>query len=278
MSYSTRLYAKEYAGGERTFEISYTGENTRTPYIVYTNAFHGFYNGFEGVYTKSRTSTLAWQSNFAGNYTKTYEGFTNYQSQDTTTYSKAYTSLKNFSGVSGYRKEYGSETNQPDSIWAAMNILANYSGTYSSDIGYSRVVGYVGDGPYDGASFTGTYEGVANFTPTYSGFIGFATYTKTYEGSTDYLKTYQKTYVGETIYQAEWQRAYAKQYAGLANYTKAYQKDYEGLVNYSAGPWVGADSFIVFTKNYGGAITYLDSTGAGFTGFINYTKEYQNFS
>ena len=66
MSYSNRLYAKEYAGGDRTFEVSYTGTGTRTPYIVYTNAFHGFYNGFEGVYTNSRTSTLAWQTNFAG--------------------------------------------------------------------------------------------------------------------------------------------------------------------------------------------------------------------
>ena len=89
-SYAPRLYAKEYAGGDRVFEVSYTGQQTRTPFIVYTNAFHGFYNGFQGVYTKSRTSTLAWQSNFAGTYVKSYEGFLNYNSIDTATYTKTY--------------------------------------------------------------------------------------------------------------------------------------------------------------------------------------------
>ena len=181
MSYSNRLYAKEYAGGDRTFEVSYTGTGTRTPYTVYTNAFHGFYNGFEGVYTNSRTSTLAWQTNFAGAYTASYEGFVNYNSDDTDTYSKAYTSLKNFAGQLGYRKDYSATGNQPDNIWSTMNILANYSGTYSTDIAYSRVVGYVGDGNYDGAAYTATWVGELAYTPTYSGFVGFASYTKTYD-------------------------------------------------------------------------------------------------
>ena len=77
-----------------------------------------------------------------------------------------------------------------------MNILANYSGTYSTDIAYSRVVGYVGDGNYDGAAYTATWVGELAYTPTYSGFVGFAAYTKTYTGggfwSKDYTTVTQK--------------------------------------------------------------------------------------
>ena len=275
MSYSTRLYAKEYAGGDRTFEISYTGAETRTPFIVYTNAYHGYFSGFEGVYTKSRTSTLAWLSNFAGNYSKTYEGYINYESVDTETYSKVYAGLVDYAGTIGYRKEYGSATNQPDSVWAAANILANYTGAYSTDLYYSRTTTFAGVGPYDGASYTSTYVGSRNFTPTYSGFIGFSGYTKTYVGTVSYDKNYSKLYAGDTVYQAEWQRAYTKSYTGTAVYTKTYTKVYSGLVDYNATPYVGENSYIAWSKNYGGAITYVNAAGAGFTGFINYTKIYQ---
>ena len=206
-SYAPRLYAKEYAGGDRVFEVSYTGQRTRTPFIVYTNAFHGFYNGFQGVYTNTRTSTLAWQSNFAGTYVKSYEGFLNYNSIDTATYTKNYDKANvNFAGTKGYQKEYASATKQPDSIWADANVFANYSGSYSAEVNYSRIVNFQGVGGYDGAAYTATYTNYQNYVPTYSGFIGFVGYTKDYVGTISYNKDYQKTYVGTTIYQAEWQR------------------------------------------------------------------------
>ena len=181
-SYAPRLYAKEYAGGDHTFEVSYTGQRTVTPFIVYTNAYHGYFSGFEGVYTKSRTSTLAWQSNFAGNYSTTYEGYVNYESVDSTTYSKTYQAVHAWAGQLGYIKEYASATNQPDGIWAAANIVGNFSGAYSAEVAYSRVISYTGVGGYDGAGYTGTYTNYANYVPTYSGFVGFVGYIKDYVG------------------------------------------------------------------------------------------------
>ena len=312
-SYSTRNYAGTYQGEPLTSIVSYKGVRTATPLMIYHNAYEGTYNGFSGIYTNARTSAVGWQSTNLENYTKEYSGFINYVSDDIETYTKTYGGAGTFAGVKafqaayipgpppGYSKKYvgatgtfiktyvpagGGYTNNTylvgnyldSGVWAAANIAANYTGVYAATQNYTRVVGFLGEAIYNGQPRTNSFEGAAEYAPSYNGFNPFVNYNKDYSGSVSYTRNWTKSYesIGSFIADYGDTTNYIKTYTGALDYNVSYLASWNGLTT-------AATAYVIkqrYNKLYQSAWTkvwdrdWAKSYGAGEYS-ANYSAEYE---
>ena len=221
----TRLRSSTYSASyERTRSSNYTSDSTTVRQSNYTSTYTktrtstyspAFVGDFIGDYsrtritdyTRTRTSTLNYQSTSSGNYVGDYTRNVNYSRNFTGDYIGVSTTTERYNGSNYWR------------------ITHDYYGTYADiSVYWNGVEVYYNRRQPPSNAYTVTASGIYRRGSSQGGYSYTSNYAVYTETSETYSANYARNYAGSVTYQGNYSRNF------LGDYTRvgSYQGDYTG--------------------------------------------------